>query len=373
MDDKWGKSSLWKYVAVGVIGVLLLVVLVYTVFHLLHTSPPIARKAKQPIPVPVRRAAVMDLVETVGATTITVPFAEFQVRTEVSGSIKKFLVKIGDPVSPGTQLAYLEDKEYQATLRQAESEKKSAVEQVRVAKLNLSRYDALYREKVIALSELEKYQVALAEAQATLGKADKNVVLAKRQLAVTKIISNIHGVVSSQIAHEGEFVDRNAPILNLGQVTPILAQAKVPEEKVSSVSLNQEGQVTFDAFPGQTFTGKIYKIDPNTDPNTRVFPVFIELGNADQALSLGLTGYARLERQVKALAVPSVAIFDMYSKPTVLVVKDNVVSFRHIVVGGVVSGYTWIKTGLNQGDIVVVAGQRYLKEGDRVKEGHDEK
>jgi RND family efflux transporter MFP subunit len=369
MDEKWGKSSLWKWGAVGVIGVLLLAVSAYTVFRLLHTSPPVAREAKQPIPVEVRRATVMDLVETVGATTVTVPYAEVQVKTEVPGTIKDFIVKVGDPVLPGTLLASLEDKEYQASLRKAKSEMKSAAEQVRVARLTLRRYEPLYRDKLISLAELEKYQVALAQALAALGTADKDVAWAKRQLAVTKVYSNVHGVVSAQIAHQGEFVDRNAAILSLGQITPIFAQAKVPEEKISSVSLNQEGQVTFDAFPGQTFTGKIFKIDPNSDPNTRVFPAFIVLENPDQALRLGLTGYARLERRIKALAVPSIAVFDLFSKPTIMVVKDKVVSVRHIVLGGIVSGYTWIKSGLDEGDEIVVVGQRYLKDGDRVNVG----
>jgi RND family efflux transporter MFP subunit len=367
MDGKRGNSSFWKWGAVGTIGIFLLVVLVYTVSTVLHTLPPAARKAKQPIPVEVYRANEMDLKETVGATAITFPYAEVHIKTEVPGTVKEFLVKIGDTVAPQTPLAYLYDKEYRASLQQAASALKSAAEQLRVARLNLDRYSALYREKLLALADLEKYQLALETAKSSFDSARKDVAWAQRQLNATKIYSNIHGVVSAQTAHPGEYVERNGAILDLGQITPIFAQAKIPEEKIAAVSLHQEAKVTFDAFPGQTFTGTVYKIDPDTDPTTRVFPAYIVLENPEQVLRLGLTGNARLERQVKALAIPSIAIFDLFSKPTVMIVKDQAVSVGQVVIGGVSSGYTWLKSGLKAGDEVVVAGQRYLKEGDRVR------
>jgi membrane fusion protein, multidrug efflux system len=367
MDGTRGNSSFWKWGAVGVIGVFLLVVLVYTASTVLHTLPPAARKAKQPIPVEVHRVAIVDMNETVGATATTFPFAEVHIKTEVPGTVKEFLVKIGETVSPQTPLVYLEDKEYRASLGQAASALKAAAEQLRVAQLNFDRYNALYRERLLALADLEKSQIILEGAKANYDSAKKDVAWAQRQLNATKIYSPIYGVVTGQTAHPGEYVERNTAILDLGQITPILAQAKIPEEKIGAVSLHQEAKVTFDAFPGQTFTGTIYKIDPNTDPNTRVFLAYIELENPDQVLRLGLTGNARLERQVKTLAIPSIALFDMFSKPTVMVVKNHVVSASSVVISGMSSGYTWIKSGLNAGDEVVVAGQRYLKEGDRVR------
>ncbi|MGC8494122.1 MAG: efflux RND transporter periplasmic adaptor subunit, partial [Syntrophobacteraceae bacterium] len=110
----------------------------------------------------------------------------------------------------------------------------------------------------------------------------------------------------------------------------------------------------------------VYKIDANTNPNTRTFPAYIELPNQHQSLRLGLTGYTVMMHRVQALAVPSVAVIDLFDKPMVFVVKDKKAWIRHIAPGGIASGYTWIRQGLGAGDQVVIAGQRYLKEAEPV-------
>lgn len=361
------KKFPWKWVFAGVMGVLIIVLSTYTVLQLFRTFPDQARKVGKPLPVELCQADVRDLNVAVGASSITVPYHEIHIRSEVPGTIKEIPVKIGDVVGPQTLLVCLDDKEYRASLSQAETLVRSSSEQLRVARLNLDRYQSLYRQKLIALAELEKYQVACASAQEAHALALKDLAWAKRRLAATNIYASIHGVVSAQQAHVGEYLDHNTPLLDLGQITPILVEAKVPEEKLTAVSLGQDAKVSFDTFPGQVFTGTIFKIDPRTDPNTRVFPAYVKLENTDQMLRLGLTGYTRMETQIKGLSIPSIAVINLFADPVLFVVKEDKVQLRRIVPGGVAAGYTWVKDGLVEGDQVVVAGQRYLKEGDKVQ------
>lgn len=367
MNGKEKSGSGWKWAVAGVLSLLVVVIVIYTVFQVFLTFPDQARRVGKPLPVELCRADVRDLGVAVGATSITVPYHEIHMRSEIPGTIKEIPVKIGDVVAPQTILMRLDDKEYRATLSQCEALVKSTQEQLRIARLNLERYQSLYRQKFIALAELEKYQIALATAREAYAQASKDLAWAKRRLAATNIYSSIHGVVTAQPAHVGEYVDQNTPLIDLGQITPILVEAKVPEEKLTAVSLDQEARITFDTFPGQVFTGKVFKIDPRTDPNTRVFPTYIKLENPDQALRLGLTGYTRTETLVKGLSIPSIAVVDLFSDPVLFVVKEGKAQLRRIIPGGVAAGYTWVKEGLTAGDEVVVAGQRYLKEGDKVQ------
>ncbi|MDD5640169.1 MAG: efflux RND transporter periplasmic adaptor subunit [Syntrophales bacterium] len=357
----------WKWVFAGVMSVLVMLLVAYTVLQVSHTFPDQARKTGKPLPVELCRADVRDLSVAVGASSISVPYHEIHIRSEVPGTIREIPVKIGDVVAPQTLLLRLDDKEYRASLNRAAALVASTGEQLRVSRLNFDRYQSLYKQKLIALSELEKYQVALASAKEAHALALKDQAWAKRQLKATNIYSGIHGVLSAQQAHVGEYVDRNTPLLDLGQITPILVEAKVPEEKLTAVNLGQEAKVSFDTFPGQLFTGQIFKIDPRTDPNTRVFPAYIKLENPDQKLRLGLTGYTRMETQIKGLSIPSIAVINLFADPVLFVVKEDRVQLRRITPGGVAAGYTWIKDGLTKGDQVVVAGQRYLKEGDKVQ------
>ncbi len=87
----------------------------------------------------------------------------------------------------------LDDKEYQASLSQCDALVKSTKEQLRIARLNLERYQSIYRQKLIALAELEKYQIAFATATESYALALKDLAWAKRRLAATNIYSRIHG------------------------------------------------------------------------------------------------------------------------------------------------------------------------------------
>ncbi|MBM4283651.1 MAG: efflux RND transporter periplasmic adaptor subunit [Deltaproteobacteria bacterium] len=369
--DRSTGLSPWQWVGLAVLGLILLGVSAYTVFHLLHSAPREARRAGLPLPVKLERVQVRELVEMVGATTVTAPFQEVNLRPEVPGVVKEVLVKLGDQVAPDTLVIRLDDRKYLAELRQAQAAVRAAVEQVGVARKNYDRYRTLHQKQLIPLAELERYRLALAQAQSVQASAQRDAVVARKNLEATRIPARVHGVVSQTPIHPGEFVDPNTRLMSLGQITPIFALAKVPEEKIKVVSLHQEAQVTFDAFPGQRFAGRVFKIDPRTDPETRVFGAYVELANADQALKLGLTGYTRLEHRVQALAVPSIAVIELFTKPMVFVVQDRTAVSRPLVVGGAAGGYTWIKEGLMEGEEVVVGGHRFLREGDRVKVGRE--
>jgi RND family efflux transporter MFP subunit len=363
------RSSLWKWVAGGILLVALAILIIYTGSFVIHYYPKVSRRTRKPLPVEVSRVEVRDLVETVGASTVTVPFREVDVRAEVQGTVKEILFKIGQLVSPKALVVRLDDQEYQAALHRAVAALKSASEQLAFASRTLSRFRPLYEQHLIPLAQLEKYEKDVVAAQATQAEAQKDLVTARRELAATKIYSPIHGVFLSENIHVSEYVAQNAQLVSLGQITPILAEAKVPEEKLKAVSVGQEAQVSFDAFPGQNFTGKVLKIGPKVDPTTRTFSAFVELPNQDQTLSLGLTGFTRMSHKLRGLAVPTIAVINLFSNPVLFVVNDHVVSLRRITPGGQAAGYILVREGLSAGEEVVVTGQRYLKEGDRIKIG----
>jgi multidrug efflux pump subunit AcrA (membrane-fusion protein) len=62
-------------------------------------------------------------------------------------------------------------------------------------------------------------------------------------------------------------------------------------------------------------------------------------------------------------------VINLFSNPVLFVVNDHVVSLRRITPGGQAAGYILVREGLSAGEEVVVTGQRYLKEGDRIKIG----
>jgi RND family efflux transporter MFP subunit len=144
--------------------------------------------------------------------------------------------------------------------------------------------------------------------------------------------------------------------------------AQVSEEKIGSVHLGMEGDVSTDGFPGVVFKGKVVKIDGSVNDTTRTFGVYISIPNEDVRLIPGITGYARLTNQHMGLAVPSTAVIDpVGDRATVFVVDgDHHAHARAVRRGLMADGMTEILDGLEEGEHVVTVGMQELHDKDRV-------
>src|SRR6266576_3234712 len=165
-----------------------------------------------------------------------------------------------------------------------------------------------------------------------------------------------------------------------------LNAAKVTEEKIHSLQVDLPAEVTFPAFPGETFQGNVFKIDPNIDPVTRTFTVYIQIENRpyiraayevpltlhaeDYRLKPGLSGFAHIRRTAKDVtAIPSVAIMSPSGDQASVFVVDRSgrATPRKVNLGIVANGMTEVTSGLNEAEKVVTVGQLYLKENDKVQ------
>src|SRR5437867_12734445 len=112
--------------------------------------------------------------------------------------------------------------------------------------------------------------------------------------------------------------------MKLGIINTVLMAAKVTEEKIHSMQLGLSAEITFPAFPAETFQGKVFKIDPNTDPVTRTFTSFTEINNSGFRIKPGLSGFARFHCTAKDVpVVPSVVVMNPSGdQASVFVVND---------------------------------------------------
>jgi len=158
--------------------------------------------------------------------------------------------------------------------------------------------------------------------------------------------------------------------MKLGAIDTVLMAAKITEEKIHSAQLGLPAEVTFPAFPSETFQGKVFKIDPNIDPVTRTFTAYIQINNRDRRLKPGLSGFAHIQRTAKDVtAVPSIAIMNPSGDQASVFVVDRSgrAALRKVTLGIVVNAMTEVTSGLNEGEKVVTVGQLYLKENDKVQ------
>jgi RND family efflux transporter MFP subunit len=350
---------------------LLLGILVFaTAVHVIDTTPSKARLINAPTPVETVVAKKQNLDEVIGGSGSVEQAQTVQLTSQVTADVLEVPVKIGDIVKKGALLARMDDRLIQAQLEANRAYVESNNIKIKDESNQVARYKALEQKNMGTASELEKSEMALADAKEALAKATLSLRQAEIDLEHVKIASPFDGIVLERLVNPGETTHREQIVMKLGSLNNVLLAAKMTEDKMHSVQLGLPAEASFPAFPGERFEGKVVKIDPNIDPVTRTFTTYLEIKNDDFRLKPGLSGFARIRRSAKdVLAVPSVAILNPSGEQASVFVVDasGHASLRKIRPGVVVDAMTEVRDGLKEGEKVVTVGQLYLNNNDKVR------
>jgi len=280
-----------------------------TVLHLISTDTKKARIVHAPSPVetvPVRRQT---LEEVIGGSGAVQQFNTVLLTTQIPARVLAVPVWIGDIVKKGDLLVRWDDRLIRATLDANRQFVETSNIKIKNETRQVERYTDLAKQHMGTPLDLEKAQTALADAYEQLAKATMGLREAEIALERVQMRAPIQGIVLERLVNPDEITHNDQIVMKLGAIDTVLMAAKITEEKIHSVQLGLPAEVTFPAFPAETFQGKVFKIDPNTDPVTRTFTAYVQINNRDYRLKPGLSGFAHIHRAAKDVtAVPSVAI-----------------------------------------------------------------
>jgi len=362
-----GKRSHW--VIFLVVCCLLGLLMFKTVLHLIDTDTRKARLVRAPSPVetaPVRRQT---LEEVIGGSGTVEQLNTVLLTTQLDARVLEVPVKIGDIVKKGDLLVRWDDRLIQATLESNRQFVGTSNIKIKNETRQVERYTALAKQNMGTQLDLEKAEIALADAREQLAKATLGLRQAEIALEYVQMKAPIDSIVLERLVNPGETTHKDQLVIKLGAIETVLMAAKVTEEKIHSVQLGLSAEVSFPAFPSLTFQGNVFKIDPNTDPVTRTFTAYIEINNRDLRLKPGLSGFAHIHRIARdVMAIPSVAILNPTGDQASVFVVDSHgrASLRKVGLGIVANAITEVTAGLAEGEKVVTVGQLYLNENDKV-------
>jgi len=361
------KRSHW--VILIVISVLLGFLVFYTILHVINTTTSKARAVHAPAPVETVPVHRQTLEEVIGGSGAVEQAETVNLITQLTAQVLEVPVKISDLIKKGDLLVRWDDRLIKATV-QANREYVDADNiKIRNETRQVERYSTLQNKNMGTAVDLEKYEMALADAKIDLAKSTVSLQQAEIDLEHVKQTSPLDGIVLERLVNPNEFTKPGQVIMKLGVLNTVLMAAKITEKKMHSVQLGLSAETSFPAFPSEVFKGTVVKIDPNIDPVTRTFTTYVKIENPDFRLKPGLSGFARIRRTAKdVLAVPSIAIMNPSGEQDSVFVVDgtNRASLRKVHPGIVVDAMTEITNGLKEGEKVVTVGQFYLKENDKV-------
>jgi HlyD family secretion protein len=308
--------------------------------------------------------------------------ATVSVVPRTGGRLQEMSVRLGDRVNRGQRIAKIEDFEIVQQVKQAEAAQEVAQATIRqrdadlkLAETNVERSRNLFERQLLPKQTLDdneaRYQAAIAQldlarAQNTQSKARLEEL--RINLANTIVTSPVNGFVARRAVDPGAFVSQNAPVADVVDITRVRLVANVVERDLKELQSGDPTRVEVDAFPGETFRGRIARVSPVLDPATRTAQIEIEIPNTDFRLKPGM--YARVgiitSTKKDALVVPSDAVIDLGGRRGVFLPQSNQAVFRAVQIGTEEQDTVEILAGVQEGDKVITTGAAALRDGDRI-------
>lgn len=192
----------------------------------------------------------------------------------------------------------------------------------------------------------------------------------KNMVENTVLVSPITGVVTARNYDPGDMTGQQ-PVLTVGQITPqVKVMINVTENDLSKVKAGMPVSVTFDAYPDDSFAGRISRVYPTVDPATRTFQCEILVSNPETKILPGMFARVTMDLGTQSnVVVPDRAIVKQTGSGNkyVYVYRDGRVSFQKVELGQRMGDRYELTSGVNDGDSVVVSGQSRLADGVAVE------
>jgi len=239
-----------------------------------------------------------------------------QVGTQVSGTIAKIYVDFNDVVKKGQVIAQIDSTFLAAQVRDAEAQVERARAQVNQAQRDLNRIKELYAKNLVSQADydqaLTNYETALAQ----LKSAEAQLERARVNLKYSTIYSPIDGIVISRNVDVGQTVAASlqAPTLFTiaNDLRKMRVEANVDEADIGKVKPGQTVFFTVDAYPEETFIGKVsqVRLQPINIQNVINYTVIIDVENKDLKLKPGMTANVRIliDKKENVLRIPNQAL-----------------------------------------------------------------
>ena len=316
----------------------------------------------RPPSVEVARVEVMRLADEAQAVGSLRSRQSVVLRPEVSGRVTRLNFRDGEKVRRGQLLVQLDDQLPMAQVQQAQAE-------LSIARANHKRNQELVGQGFIS-------QRSVDESSANLQVADAKLALAQAQAARLRIVAPFDGITGIRTINVGDYLKDGADIVNIEDMEAIFVDFRLPERLQTKIQRGQQAVVETDALPGRKFGALVLAIDPLVDANGRSIGVRGCIDNRQLQLRPGM--FARVTavfgERAGARVVPEEAIVPQGGRQFVIRLTDGadaetkLAQRVEVKVGLRRPGRVEITEGLQEGDLIVTAGQqRVQKDGMAVR------
>jgi len=337
---------------------------------------------------------------------------------QVQGYITAVLFKEGTHIKKGQELYEIDKRLYLANYDAAAANLKVAQGNTEQAKQDADRYTYLNSQNAVAKQVYDHAIIALKNAENAEQSAKEALKTAKTNLTYSTIYAPFDGTIGFSLVKLGDMANVGQTVLNtISTDDPMAVDFLINEkqlaafEKIEKIN-SQKSKVKSQEEPDSLFTillpdnslypypGKISVIDRAVDPQTGTIRIRLVFPNPDYVLKAGMSCIVRVhnQEQTPQILIPSKALVEQMGEYFVFVAKDTVLESadstqkkgsdetnkgsgetkkgpglfafqKKVITGQTVGANVIIKSGINEGDRVVVDGVQSLHDGSRISTG----
>ena len=319
-----------------------------------------AQPVQPPPATPVRIAEVTQATRALPIRTSgrLAPKKQMQLSFKTGGLIDKFYVDEGSRVRAGQRLARLDMAEIDAHVQQAQSGFDKAERDV-------ARMEALYRDSVVTLEQLQNTKTAQEV-------AGSGLQIARFNRRHSEIRAPANGRVLRRLAEVNELVSTGEAVLVFGAAQGWVVRVGLSDRDVVKLKLNDEAALHFDAYPDRPFKGWVSEIAEAADPMSGTFEVEVSVDDADAVLKTGFIARVDLMPSDTAALfyIPIEAPVEGDGRDGIVyAVEAQSETARRVPVriAEILDDEVAVTAGLDSVATVVTEGAPYLSDGARIQ------
>ncbi len=327
---------------------------------------------QEKIPVRVYKLSRADFQDELPIVGTVRGIPEIDLKFEINGRIAEIRFKENQKIKKGDLIARLDQKDARLEISWAEAKYKSAQAEAEAVRKRSVLIEKLYEVGAIVEAKVEEARAEVRAAEERANVAKVEVESAKARLEKTNLHAPQNGIMGPRDMDEGEFITPNDRLATLISEENTFVEVGVIEKDISRVQVGQRVIVNVDAHPQTDFYGIVENIFPSLETRTRTLNVRLKLIEPRQTMLIpGMFARTRIVIYTKknALIVPSNILTVEGRRYFVPLVRDNRVSNREIFLEYITMDYAVVRSGLEEGSLVIVEtpGLKRLKDGTPVE------
>jgi membrane fusion protein, multidrug efflux system len=297
--------------------------------------------------------------EEIRLTSVATANQDVMIEAEESGAIREVYFDRGDRVSAGDPIAKIDDRILSTQVDQA----RAAAE---LAQQTWERRKRLWEEDQVG-SEL-----AYLEARYAAEQSAATLAGLEERLGRTVVRAPFSGILDERHVDVGTTVGPGKTVARIVSLNPIKVFAGVPERYAPDLAVGDPARLTFQALGGEVYDARIRYVGSTINPQNRTFPIEVQVPNPNGAIKPQMVANMAVTRREleSAIVVPQDALVRVEQGYVAFVAVERngslVAEVRDVVLGPTRRNLVVIEEGIEEGEELIVVGQKSVADGDRI-------